>query len=171
MPDERRVCIIDANILFDFQAGECLDILFSLPFDFRTSDIVVYEVRDSFTRQELGLLGLKIEEFAGEQNKTIFSIARDHAELSIQDISVFLLAERYGAYLISGDGMLREFGEDHLIECHGTIWFLEMLLRAKIISHSGAARALRSMLENARPPRRLPRAECEKRIRKWESME
>ena len=114
MPDERRICIVDANILFDFLAGGCIDLLFTLPFDFRTSDIV--------------------------------------------------------AYLISGDGALRDFSKAHSIECHGTIWFLEMMLHENIINHSKAATILKKMLDFARPPRRLPRTECEKRIRKWESV-
>lgn len=171
MPDERRICIIDANILLDFQAGDCIDLLFSLPFDFRTSDIVAYEVRRSFTRQELDLVGLQIEELEGAQNETIYTMHQEHQELSVQDISVFLLAERRKAYLISGDGTLREFAESHSIECHGTIWLLENLIKMKIISHLDAAAALRKMLEEPCPPRWLPREECEKRIKKWESME
>jgi hypothetical protein len=171
MSDERRICIVDANILFDFLTGDCIDLLFSLPFDIRTSDIVAHEVRFSLTKHKLRQLGLHIEEFDGGRNEKIFTMRRDHEELSIQDISVFLLAEEYEAYLISGDETLRTFGEAHSIECHGTIWFLEMMLQTNIISHHKAAYALRKMLEEARPPRRLPGAECEKRIKKWESME
>jgi hypothetical protein len=54
------------------------------------------------------------------------------------------------------------------VEYHGTLWILEEMIERGILLPSDAAAALRTMLASKRW---LPRAECEKLIKKWESEE
>ncbi|MGB7789390.1 hypothetical protein, partial [Methanoregula sp.] len=80
-----RPCCIDANILFDFLAGDIFDTLFLLPFDFHTSDIVAYEISGSYSEKQLASLGLKILALNDTEAQEILILQEDHIELSVED--------------------------------------------------------------------------------------
>jgi predicted nucleic acid-binding protein len=166
MPEGKR-CIIDASILLDFIAGNIVDTLFSLPFEFITSDIVADEVSRSYSHDALGDIGLQIVELKEEEVLEIAELQIAHIELSPKDISVYILAREHRALLISGDGPLRTMADDQRIEYHGTLWLLDELLTRELLPKSDAIKALQAMLDKKRW---LPRSECEKLIKKWESM-
>ena len=92
----------------------------------------------------------------------------EHIELSPNDLSVYILARQHRSLLISGDGPLRELADSHKVEYHGTLWLLGELIEKDLLSQKDAARALRTMLDNKRW---LPRADSERLIKKWESLE
>ena len=164
----QKKCIIDASILLDFIEGGIFDTLFSLPFDFSTSDIVADEISRSYSPSELHALGLKILRLEAEQILMIETLQIEHIELSPNDLSVYILARQYRSLLISGDGPLRELADSHKVEYHGTLWLLGELIEKDLLSQKDAARALRTMLDNKRW---LPRADSERLIKKWESLE
>jgi hypothetical protein len=168
MNKSRRNCCIDANILLDFIAGDIVDTLFLLPFDFLTSDIVVVEISRSYSDIQLKQMGLNILELDEATVLEMFSFKQQHIDLSIEDISIYFLSLKYKAIIISGDGPLRTLADTSLVEYHGTLWLLEELVQQGILSPRDAAEALRTMLSNKRW---LPRAESEKLIKKWESGE
>jgi hypothetical protein len=162
----RRTCCIDANILFDFVAGNIFDSLFLLPFDFRTSDIVAIEISKSYSEQHLGSLGLRILALNEAETLEILELKRGRSGLSVEDVSVFYLSRKHGTMILSNDGLLREMADASRIEYHGTLWLLEEMIQSGILQHPEAASALRSMLNNKRW---LPRSECEGLIKKWEA--
>ena len=164
----QKKCIIDASILLDFIEGGIFDTLFSLPFDFSTSDIVADEISRSYSLSELRELGLEILGLEAEQILMIETLQIEHIELSPNDLSVYLLARQHRSLLISGDGPLRELADSHKVEYHGTLWLLGELIEKDLLSQKDAARALRTMLDNKRW---LPRADSERLIKKWESLE
>ena len=161
-------CIVDASILLDFIEGDIFDLLFSLPFEFSTSDIVADEISRSYSPSELRALGLKIIGLEVDQVLLIETLQTEHIELSPKDLSVYILACQQRSLLISGDGPLRELADSARVEYHGTLWLLGELVKKDILSQKDATRALRTMLANKRW---LPRAESERLIKKWESME
>ena len=158
-------CIIDASVLLDFIEGDVFNRLFSLPFDFSTSDIVAYEISRSYSPSELERFGLRIVGLEGDQILLIQTLQIEHAELSPNDLSIFILAQQSGSLLISGDGPLRELADSHKVEYHGTLWLLEEMIHKKLITPRNAALALRTMLDRKRW---LPRAESERLIKKWD---
>jgi hypothetical protein len=164
MTGQKR-CIIDASILLDFIEGDIFDTLFTLPFDFSTSDIVADEISHSYSPSELHALGLRIVGLLAEQILLIETLQVKHPELSPNDLSVYILARQNRSFLISGDGPLRELADSNKVEYHGTLWLLEEMIHRELIAPQDAARALRTMLANKRW---LPRAESERLIKKWE---
>ncbi|MGA2917760.1 hypothetical protein [Methanoregula sp.] len=164
----RRSCCIDANILFDFVAGDIFDTLFLLPFDFQTSDIVASEISGSYSGRQLAQLGLEIRELDDAEVLEIFTLKQEHIELSVEDVSVFFLSRKHSAMILSNDGPLRELADATRIEYHGTLWLLEEMIQNEILRPQESASALRLMLAKKRW---LPRPECEKLIKKWESGE
>jgi len=164
----RKSCCIDTNILFDFVAGEIFDRLFCLPFDFRTSDIVAYEISGSYSERQLKQQGLEILTLDDSEVLEILALKKEHIGLSVEDVSVYFLSRKHGTMILSNDGPLRELADASRIEYHGTLWLLEVMIQKEILQPHEAASALRSMLENKRW---LPRPECEALIKKWESGE
>ena len=164
----RRTCCIDANILFDFVSGDIFDKLFLLPFDFHTSDIVANEISESYSDNLLTQLGLEILNLDDSEVLEIFTLKQEHIELSVEDVSVYFLSRKHNTIILSNDGPLRELADSSQIEHHGTLWLLEEMIQGEILLPQDAAVALRSMLDNQRW---LPRSECEKLIKKWESEE
>jgi len=166
MDKSRKTCCIDANILFDFAAGDIFDTLFLLPFDFHTSDIVAYEVSKSYSAKQLTRSGLTILTLDESEVLEIFTLKQDHIDLSLQDVSVYFLGRKHKTMILSNDGRLRELADTARIEYHGTLWLLDEIVRYRVLSPQDAARALRAMVRNKRW---LPHEECERLIRKWES--
>lgn len=166
MEKGRKTCCIDANILFDFAAGGIFDTLFLLPLELHTSDIVAHEISGSYSRQQLSRKGLTIFTLDETEILEIFSLKQNHIDLSLQDVSVYLLSHKHHTMILSNDGPLRDLADGSRIEYHGTIWLLEEIVRRRILLPRDAAAALRAMIENKRW---LPHAECERLIRKWES--
>lgn len=164
----RKRCIIDASILLDFVAGDIFDTLFSLPFEFSTSDIVADEVSNSFSIEDLKRCGIKFVELDEDMVDEIGVLQGEHEELSPNDLSVYLLAKKHNAILVSGDGPLRTQADINHVEFHGTLWLLDELVIRDLIATTDASHALMMMLDNKRW---LPRSECEKLIKKWKSEE
>jgi hypothetical protein len=164
----RRSCCIDANILFDFVAGDIFDTLFLLPFDFHTSDIVAYEISGSYSEEQLAALGLIILALNESETLEILGMKREHIGLSVEDISILFLSRKHGTIILSNDGSLRGLADASRIEYHGTLWLLEEMIRNEILRPHESASALRLMLGKKRW---LPRPECEELIKKWESDE
>jgi hypothetical protein len=162
----RRQCSIDANILFDFVAGDIFDQLFLLPFDFHTSDIVAYEIAGSYSEKQLASLGLRILALDDIETREILIMQEDHIGLSIEDVSVLFLSRKHRTMILSNDGLLRELADTSQIEYHGTLWLLEELIKGEILTPQEAASALIFMLAKKRW---LPRPECEALIKKWGS--
>jgi predicted nucleic acid-binding protein len=158
------VCVIDANVLFDAATGGFLPELFSLDYVFLTTDIMVHDDVKSISLADLLILGLKIRELPGEQVLEMVELRGKYLTLSIQDISVMLLARHMGAVLLSGDGPLRKIAEQEGVVLHGTLWVLDLLVARGILSRARAAGAIETMQQNGRW---LPGGECERRIRAW----
>lgn len=162
----RRPCCIDANILFDFAAGDIFDTLFLLPYDFHTSDIVAYEIAGSYSESQLSSLGLKILALSDAETLEIFNMRQGRSGLSVEDISVLFLSRKHNTMILSNDGLVREQADASRIEYHGTLWLLEEMIQNGILRPQESASALRLMLAHKRW---LPRPECEALIKKWES--
>ncbi|NLM30773.1 MAG: DUF3368 domain-containing protein [Methanomicrobiales archaeon] len=164
MQDLPPVCIIDANVLFDAEAGGFLPDLFCLDCLFLTTDIVAHNEIKSIPHADLLALGLRIQELSGDQILEMIEIRRRYLALSIPDISVMLLARRMGAVLLSGDGPLRKIAEEEGVVLHGTLWILDHLVSREILSRTRAAGAVEAMQQNGCW---LPGVECRRRIRAW----
>ena len=160
----RRRCVIDASVLLDFSIGEIFGYLFAPPFDHRTSDFVADEVSESYSVDQLRRLGLTIFGLDETEIAEIVAIQADNPRLSISDISLFILVRRDGGLFLTGDKLLNQYACSHAITCHGTLWVLEELVQGGSLIPADAGEALTRMLD---ANRRLPRQECETRLRKW----
>jgi predicted nucleic acid-binding protein len=157
------ILVTDANVWIDLDNGELTALVFALPHDFVSPDVVVNELGD-----ELGgrLVDQGLTKLAREtETDAEFAALRAHyRHPSDEDLYALLLAieQRWG--LLTGDRELREVAEEHGLEVHGLLWVLDELVAAELLAARGAARALQTILDQGA---RLPAEECGKRLLHW----
>lgn len=159
--------IHDACLLIDLCAGGLLPAWFDSGRRFATTTLVVAEVKTSAQKKALasfiraGTLVAEDPEFeklllADEWAKT--------RRVSLADASVALLARDRGGILLSGDDRLRKRAKEDGVEVRGLFWILDTLVEEARISENAAAGALDAILAAGA---RLPKNECETRLKKW----
>jgi len=162
--DSPYPCVIDAGILFDVSHGGIVHEVFHLPIIFVTSDLIADRelINPPFSLFEE--VGLRKRDLSGPQTKALFRIRHDHKNLSVYDISAFLLARDLDTILLTGDDALRTFATSSGVEVHGILWVLDNLIRDDIITELEAAVALEQVIAHNSY---LPKKECKERISHW----
>jgi len=84
----------------------------------------------------------------------------------VNDLLALVLARALEATLLTGDRHLRRVAAQEGVDVHGTLWVLDEMVRLEVITPPQATQALERMLAQAR---RLPRAECQRRLRQWKA--
>ena len=162
-----NVAIQDANIIIDLLDIGLFSQTFELEICFHTSHFVLSEINKEQRQFVMPLVkeGLLKIDNAGEQEIIdIYNLSNRVKALSVADCSVFLLAERLRATILTGDGYLRRYSTKHDIEVHGILWIFDQLLESNVISKSSAINKLLLLIDKNS---RLPKSECEKRIKSW----
>lgn len=156
--------VIDASITIDLHHGGIVELLFTLPYEFESPDVIIAEMIDP-AGADLEILGLKSVEFSGEEVAQAMEVHEQQPQISIKDIFAFMHAQRTGLPLLTGDRNLRRLTEKHKMIVHGTLWVLDEMVAAGILTKGQAAHALRQIVSMKG---RLPTEECKKRLRDWE---
>ena len=108
------VAVQDASILIDCANLDILDNVLSLPYHFQTTDLIVLEI-------EYGAVAgavvkcieneqLSVSSFSAEEIMEIDARSQAHRSLSLEDCSVWYLAEIAQGILLTGDKTLRKKG-------------------------------------------------------------
>ena len=84
------------------------------------------------------------------------------------DHSALALAMQEKCPLLSGDKDLRVAAKSEGVEIHGTVWIIEELLNHKLLKQVQARNSFDSMKAKGS---RLPWADVEKLLNKWELIE
>lgn len=158
-----RILVSDTNIWVDFHRAGLLDVLFSLPYEFCTTDFVKAEL---IAPEALRLisLGLKIHDLSGEEINRLGVLMQTLNYSSLADVSCFFLADKLQCTLLTGDGRLRKLAAKRFVVVHGSLWLLDRLVESKAISKKKATEALRAMMDEES---RFPEEECRKRFSAW----
>lgn len=157
-------CVIDAGILFDVSHGGIVHEVFHLPIIFVTSDLIADR---ELTNPPFSLFeeaGLEKKDLSGPQTEALLRLRHDHKNLSIYDISAFLLARDLETILLTGDDALRTFALSSGVEVHGILWILDNLIHDDIVTKLEAAVALEQIIAHNSY---LPKKECRERISHW----
>ena len=163
MMDSPSLCVVDANILIDLHIGGLLREFFRLPFRLVAPDVIIAELHDP-DGEMLTEHGLQSETLSGAQVQKVASLVARHRQVSANDLFALVLARTLKAMLLTGDRRLRQIATQQGVVVHGTLWVLDEMVRLKVIAPPQAARGLEQMLAQGR---RLPQAECQRRLRQW----
>ena len=168
MRDSPSACVADANVLIDLHVGGLLPEALTRPVQLVAPDLVTAELDDP-SGPVLVSQGLREESLSATEIRELAQLKAKHPRaLSVMDLAALILAKRLRVILLTGEKLLREVAEAEGVEVRGTIWLLDQMIASDMLGVSNAAAALESMLAAGR---RLPVAECEKRLRTWRSSE
>lgn len=163
MASSRSVAVLDPSVVIDLEHGSVLREALGLPFVFSIPDLAVEELGT-----EVGKIlrrdGVRVTSFDSSMVQQLYALARKERKLSLEDLACFLSASLEGGILLAGDGPLRAFSQAKGVRVHGVLWVLDELVKRRTLTAPRAARSLGKMLtRNAR----LPRVECDSRLKKW----
>ena len=159
--------VVDLCILIDLQEGSVLDDFLTLKADVLISDAQLQEIDEekSLNSTQLIRRGLMPASFSPTDITEAGELAKRYPQLSIFDILAFLAAKKRGATLLTGDDKLRKFAVGNNVECHGTLWLIELLVDQRVIT---VDKAYSGLLQIANSGSFLPKREVAKLLRKWE---
>lgn len=170
-----KVAVKDANVFIDLESMGILDLWFQLDYHTMTSSFVVVELENGGHDNAVASICagqvtegiISMEEMMGEFDR--LRLECEPLGLSIADVSVLFLALREDAILLSGDKPLRTKAKLRSVEVHGTLWIMDQLVEAGLLSRQLAAQRLSKLLSRTgKEQRYLPRAECQSRITRWQ---
>lgn len=161
-----RVVVTDANIIIDMAAGTLLEEMFRLSgWEFCIPDVLyVEELLEHHAN--LPALGLKVLAQPAEVVDQIAHLRLRYRALGTNDLFALTLARSLGCALLSGDGPLRKAAGAEGVEVRGTVWLMDALLGAHLVTVDEVAAAYEAM---RRDGSRLPWADVEGQIERWRS--
>lgn len=167
-----QLLISDANILIDMEAGQLLPLFFSLPYGFGMPDSVYAEEIEPGT-PGLDGLGLRLLEVRGDWVSYAFGLTEKYTEKfkgqkgeapNHNDYLALAAAKQEQGRLLTGDGNLRIVAQSESVRCHGTVWLLEEMLKARLIAVDACESAVARMKDSGR---RLPWSEIADRMDRY----
>lgn len=157
-----RSLVVDASVWIDLANGGILDLVFRLGYTVASPDLVVAEIKPPLER--LNELGLVVLELTGNQVLAVEKLAVENRHTSAIDLAAFIVARDSGGVLLTGDQRLRRFAEARGLQARGVLWVLDEAIRLGLLHETRAAGVLETIIDAGS---RLPRSECEERLRRW----
>lgn len=128
-----QILISDANIFIDLEEAGLLNLLFKLPFTFKTPDILyVEELEDQHAY--LLSMGLELSELSPETLLYAMQLVEKVKGPSTNDCFALASARQEGSPLLTGDNDLRRLAKEEAIVVMGTIWVVEQMVINGLIS-------------------------------------
>jgi predicted nucleic acid-binding protein len=164
-----KIIVNDASLLFDLIDIDLLGRFFQLPLEMNITDAVRDEFDEEYFERiesylESGRLTLHC--FDEEATEKIGQLKKGlSSSLSFPDCTCIFLAQTISATLLTGDKALRNAAGRYKIPVHGILWVLDQLIKNRLISRRTAHTKLQKLMGTNK---RLPRAECQKRLKLWE---
>ena len=166
-----RVAVQDANILIDLEIAELFDAWGGLRFKTHTTDFIKAQLEhgghwkalERFDRNEIHCHSL--------DETAMAAVVRLMGQVSsgpdISDCSVLYLAQELDAILLTGERPLRKECGRRGIETHGTLWILDELVKACLVTPATAATKLSYLMDAGRY---LPIEESKWRLSRWRKL-
>ena len=165
-----KVVVNDANILIDLVKLDLLNSFFGLKLAFYTTSLVLDELHSEQARElntfiEQGIL--VVEDLDGDEMMEIFILQSEKRQLSIQDCSAIVCAQKVDGDLITSDKNLRNFAKAKNIAVRGHLWCLDEMVKQETLSGSAAISKLEELQSFVNPRLNLPENACHEKIKEW----
>ncbi len=164
-----NIAINDTNIFIDLIKIGLLDEFFKLNFKFLTTDLVIaeFEIKEqqSAINQFISKGELTVCSFYFNELIDIQTMKNQSSnKLSFEDCSVWYLAKKKNATLLTGDNLLRKKAINDGVRVSGILFVIDCLIESNIITKHLASEKLTQLM---RLNTRLPKKECETRLNLW----
>ncbi len=164
-----KIAINDANVLIDLMKIDLIDKFFRLNFEFVTTNLIIAEfeieeqkniINELVKQKKLYVYNLSFDELLDIQSIK----NKSSKKLSFEDCSVWYLAKKKDAILLTGDNLLRKKAIDDGVSVNGILFVFDCLVKNEIITKQLAFEKLTKLMSlNTR----LPKNECEVRLNSW----
>jgi len=161
-----NVAITDANIFIDLHSLDILESIFSLDFEFHTTQEVIDELEDDQIEEltRISVAGhIEIHVLTPEELEELQNLDVSPG-LSNTDRSIIICTQKVESMVLTGDMKLRHTLQESGIEVHGILWVFDEMISAEIITEENAANLLESLMEINTW---LPFTVCRERIDSW----
>ena len=167
-----KIAVKDANVFIDMELMGLFDLWASLGYETLTTSMIVFELEAGDHAEALAYIETDqitvIEPDTTEVDALRGALGRS---VSTQDASVLFVAIQNGALLLTGDRRLRINAELLDVECHGSIWILDQLVRkGKIEGQVAAAKLFGLLAFEGDKARHLPHKIARTYIERWKSV-
>ncbi len=159
-----QLLISDANILIDLEEGVLLEVMFQLPYNFATPDILFVDELEE-NHQHLPELGLQLNELSEETMLATMVLIQRYTKASRYDCFALALAIQENCPLLTGDNALRKAAKKEQVTVRGTLWLVEQMIEQQLISIDEARKAYQLMKKSGS---RLPWKMVEDQLSKIE---
>ena len=127
-----RVVVSDSSVLIDLERGSFSVAAFALRLEFCVPDLLYRRELEPYGGDRLRAMGLRILDLDDIGVTQAVRYRQAVAALSLSDAFALALAHRTGSTLLTGDARLRRLAIDQKVVCHGVLWLLDRMLRAKV---------------------------------------
>jgi predicted nucleic acid-binding protein len=166
---QEKIVVSDTNIFLDLISVNLLDSFFLLPCDICTTDFVINEIIQPLQIQAIDKFikskKLEVVSFDFSELSAINGIfTRNNNNASMTDCSVWYYAKKNNGRLLTGDGKLRKSAVADNVKVSGILYIFDNLIEYGILEKTKAADFLEQLTQINM---RLPKTECENRIKLW----
>ncbi len=162
-----KVVITDANIFMHIIGAGLIDEFFRLELEVLTTSEVFTEIGDERHLLEPFIgAGFDVIQSDEDQIESIES-APYPPGLSFPDRSVLFHATLRQCTVLTGEALMRRECKKHGLEVHGILWVLDRMASESLCTTHTLAQTLTRLMRL--PDFRVPKSECEARLRDWKS--
>ncbi len=167
-----KIAVKDANVFIDMEYMGILDLWFQLGYETITSDLVVRELEKGMHFQAIACVESSQIKSIPLPLNVVAELQENHTGISSTDAAVLYIAIEHKALLLTGDSQLRCAAKVELVECHGSIWVLDQLVRNKKLTGLLAAEKLNALAAlTGKQKRFLPKKRVTEYVKRWQGMQ
>jgi hypothetical protein len=153
--------VSDANIFIDLEKIGLLIEFSKLNIEISTSDFVFDELNQ---RQQQLVTSLQIYIYTLDTDELVgfFTAYQALGQVKIlpQDYSIYYIAKKYDAHLLSNDKALRKFSNKNSVSVKGIFYILDLIIEQSELERDDLYTSIQMLLENSW----LPKDEINKRL-------
>lgn len=166
-----KIAVKDANVFIDMELMGVFELWVQLGRQTLTSSLVALELEAGNHREALAYIATKHITVVDPSLDAVDALHHSEKGISPEDASVLLIAIKHDAMLLTGDKTLRTIAEIRHVECHGSIWILDQLVRHQKLPGKVAAEKLRALMSSSIAGIRYqPRKTAEAYIARWTNL-
>ncbi len=160
-----QLLISDANILIDMEEGQLLELMFKLPFQFQTPDMLFADELEEL-HPHLPGYGLQLGILNDASIHRVSQLVLKYKNTGRYDCMALALAQQEQCTLLTGDQNLTKAAKAEKVETRGSLWLVEQLVQHRIITIESARHSYTQMEANGR---RLPWKQARQRLNELEN--